>query len=298
MKLRSVCWISLLALACSATSGPEVPPGAVGPGSGSGSGTGGRQNIDTAAGGTDIVVEDPPEEDCDNVLPVVVRDFSSTHPDFERQDTSGDEVRRQLLAAQIGPDRKPVFADAIGCPWEPTTPLGCVDYNWLTVTSLTTAENFDQWYRDDPSVNYTFDKELVLTETPPGSGIYVYDDSSFFPLDVSEGWGESSQAAGVQRNFHFTTELHLQFTYLAGQKFTFRGDDDLWIFVNGWLALDLGGMHRPSEGTIDFDAQAAELGITRNAAYSMDIFHAERHTAESNFRIETNISCFVPVEIR
>ena len=80
----------------------------------------------------------------------------------------------------------------------------------------------------------------------------------------------------------------------AGQKFTFRGDDDLWIFVNSKLALDVGGQHQALQGTIDFDAQSAALGITAGGVYSMDIFHAERQTTDSNFRIETNISCFEP----
>jgi fibro-slime domain-containing protein len=87
------------------------------------------------------------------------------------------------------------------------------------------------------------------------------------------------------------------FTYQAGQVFTFRGDDDLWIFVNGKLALDVGGLHQALEGTLAFDAKAAELGISAGGRYQMDIFHAERQTAESNFRIETNISCFEPVDI-
>jgi fibro-slime domain-containing protein len=288
--------LPLLVLGCSAGGEPEGPPSAT---NGGGNGSGGRQTVETGTGGADIIAPLPEftEEDCDNILPVMYRDFSSSHPDFERTDTSGDEVRRQLVAPAIGTDRKPVFLGATGCPWEPTTPLGCVDYNWLTVTSLTTAENFDQWYRNVDGVNHPFEKELVLTEDPPGSGTYVYDDQSFFPLDASEGFGESFQAAGVNQNFHFTTEVHLQFTYLAGQKFSFYGDDDLWIFINGKLALDLGGMHRKAEGTIDFDAQAGDLGISPNGHYAMDIFHAERHTAESTFRIETNISCFVPVEI-
>jgi fibro-slime domain-containing protein len=68
----------------------------------------------------------------------------------------------------------------------------------------------------------------------------------------------------------------------------------LWIFVNGKLALDLGSMHSPVQGTIDFDAQAAALGITPGQTYAMDVFQAERHTTGSNFRFETNISCFIP----
>ncbi len=84
----------------------------------------------------------------------------------------------------------------------------------------------------------------------------------------------------------------MSFTYEQGQTFTFRGDDDLWVFVNKKLALDLGGVHEPMQGTINFDSQAATLGIAPGNKYDMDIFHAERQTLESNFHVETNIECF------
>ena len=84
----------------------------------------------------------------------------------------------------------------------------------------------------------------------------------------------------------------------AKQVFTFRGDDDLWIFVNGKLALDEGGAHQALQGSIDFDAQAAALGISAGGQYQMDIFQAERQTTESNFRIETNIRCFQPAPVK
>ena len=123
----------------------------------------------------------------------------------------------------------------------------------------------------------------------------MFDSNAFFPLAVGEGFGESP--AGSGQNFLFTTEIHVQFEYIGGQVFTFRGDDDLWIFVNDQLALDLGGMHNPFEGVIDFDAMATELDISPGGVYNMDIFHAERHTSASNFRVETNIRCFVPIII-
>jgi fibro-slime domain-containing protein len=44
------------------------------------------------------------------------------------------------------------------------------------------------------------------------------------------------------------------------------------------------------------DALAGQLGITVGQTYPMDIFHAERHTSESNFRIQTTIECFTPIE--
>jgi len=167
----------------------------------------------------------------------------------------------------------------------------CAPWTITPITySIKDGSSFAQWYTTVAGVNMEVPGELTLTETPPGSGVSVYDSTSFFPIDM-KGFGNTP---GQSHNYAFTTEIHLRFTYQAKQKFTFRGDDDLWIFVNGKLALDVGGQHQALEGTIDFDLQAAALGITVGSGYPMDIFHAERQTTDSNFHIETNIRCFEP----
>jgi fibro-slime domain-containing protein len=56
-------------------------------------------------------------------------------------------------------------------------------------------------------------------------------------------------------------------------------------------------MHMPISATIDFDAQAADLGIQPGGTYQMDIFHAERHTDFSTFRIETTIQCVTVIVV-
>ncbi|MFC1642849.1 fibro-slime domain-containing protein [Myxococcota bacterium] len=241
----------------------------------------------------EVSAGDLPEE-CDNILPVVYRDFAHTHPDFE-MDYRGDVVRRQLVAPDLGADRKPVFLSQTGCPWDEASPIACANWNTSTPV-LSTVDAFNQWYRDAPDVNHRIEKELVLEDQ--GTGQYVYSSDAFFPLDPTEGWGLTPPDHPMGQNFLFTTEIHLRFRYVRGQKFSFFGDDDLWIFVNGRLALDLGSTHSKALGTIDFDAQAVDLGISAGSSYSMDIFHAERHTDGSNFRIETNISCFEPVVVR
>ncbi len=235
------------------------------------------------------------EGDCDSILEVTYRDFNEQHPDFEGP-FSGDEVRLTLLEPELDVEGKPVFRDSIGCPWSQTDPTQCGDWT-PTQKVIESKQTFDQWYHTVDGVNMEFQKELALTETRPGSGVYVYETNEFFPLSPQEGFGPTP-ANGQGRNFLFTTEIHLTFTYVAGQTFGFRGDDDLWIFINDKLALDLGSMHNPAEGVIDFDAQAAALEIVPGRVYRMDVFHAERHTQVSSFRIETNIGCFKPAPPR
>jgi fibro-slime domain-containing protein len=156
---------------------------------------------------------------------------------------------------------------------------------------VTSAATFAEWYNDIPGTNQSFEYEFELL--PEGSGRYVFESSAFFPID-GLGFGDegSRDMMGGLHNFHFTTEIHTRFQYRGGESFTFVGDDDLWLFINGRLAIDLGGLHARETASVNLDAQAAELGITPGETYTMDIFHAERHTFDSNFRIETSIECF------
>lgn len=61
------------------------------------------------------------------------------------------------------------------------------------------------------------------------------------------------------------------------------------MFINDRLAIDLGGLHPSQSDEVSLDEAAGALGITRGGVYPLDLFHAERHTSESNFRIDTNL---------
>src|SRR3954467_738451 len=62
-----------------------------------------------------------PTDECDGKLPVVYRDFSQAHPDFE-MNFRGDVVRRQLIQPTLGSDGKPVYKSSVGCPAQQGTP--------------------------------------------------------------------------------------------------------------------------------------------------------------------------------
>jgi len=203
-------------------------------------------------------------DSCATSLPVTIRDFTFDHPDFEHY--IGNSAATGLVQFALGADQKPIYAPAAG-------------------TSVTTGPaEFAQWYNDAP-INKAIAKGLVLTLQ---GGMATYDNQAFFPID-GLGWGNG----GLNHNFAFTTELHTSFEYRGNEVFTFTGDDDFWLFINGRLAIDLGGVHTALSATVDLDSSASDLGLTVGSVYHLDIFHAERHTSQSTFRVSTSIKCFL-----
>ncbi|HSC86086.1 MAG TPA: fibro-slime domain-containing protein [Polyangiaceae bacterium] len=199
---------------------------------------------------------------CANVLRVVVRDMSSDHPDFGQ----GAESTPNIVTDTLGEDRKPVFK-------------GPAD----TVQS---ADSFNEWYNSVDGVNVPHLVDLWLE---PVGETFIFDSASFFPLNSLGTTGDDDQKYHDGNRFLFTTELHTQFEYMGGETFTFRGDDDVFVYIDGKLAVNLGGIHGPEQGSVDLDTFAAANGLEIGKVYQFDLFQAERKPTGSNFRVETTL---------
>jgi fibro-slime domain-containing protein len=226
---------------------------------------------------------------CEGVgktLKGVLRDFKpDTHPDFEPQlGTKG--------AAAVNAQDPGIVKNTI----EPTAlkPM----YAGGTNGTITTygPSSFASWFRDTPNVNLSVDYTLEFTG-PDANGVYTYDaPGGFLPIDDGPNCPAMPQTPCLlgntvlmgqpyPHNYSMTFELHVNFVYKPGMKFTFSGDDDVWVFINDQLVIDLGGIHEELTGTVDLDTR----GLTPSTTYRLDFFWAERHLTKSNFRIDTSL---------
>ena len=215
---------------------------------------------DAGSSGTDT------SKSCGTTILAVIRDFQADGKNFEAP-IIGDD--RGLVKPDLGADRKPVFA-----PSGPTA-------------TVADPAQFDSWYRNVDGLNKPYKFEIWFA---PNKGVTSFQSTAFFPLDGMGFGNDGTGLDGKQHNFHFTTEIHTQFKYGGGEVFNFTGDDDVWVFINNKLAIDLGGVHPAEDASIDIDSQADALGLKIGKVYPFDMFQTERHTNESNFRADTTLN--------
>jgi fibro-slime domain-containing protein len=230
------------------------------------------------------------------------------NPDFEY---SADIVAKGMIQDTLTLDRKPIFKQnlcynlhldqwfrASDTTSSDTTTKFLFDktaeqWKWTNLTSYNGTPN--EWVSPAYSVldsmrNIIIYDSLLFTAVSGQDGVFQYSNKAFFPIN-GRGFGNQpdNTPETIGKNYGFAMEIHRDFDYLGGEFFKFEGDDDLWVFINGTLALDIGGIHGATVGQFYLDSLAAALKLTKGNKYPIDIFYAERHIVDSDILITTNI---------
>ncbi|GAM23199.1 hypothetical protein SAMD00019534_063740 [Acytostelium subglobosum LB1] len=198
------------------------------------------------------------------------------NPDFE-YDLTGGKVVPGLVSDNIQKTGVPQF---IGKPGD---------------GAITNANTFAQWFVNTPNVNIQMDYNLTLTRNQTDKTKYYFLDDYFFPID-NKGWDAYTNNFGAPlykrysngttfHNFHFCLHVSAAFHFQGTELFSFAGDDDVWVYINKSLVVDLGGIHQMSYKTVNF----SEMGIQKGDLCDFDFFYCERHTVNSECEIVTEL---------
>ena len=259
---------------------------------------------------------------------VIYRDFDGSHSDFESECAGNGATEGLVESELVGKKPRATGSDMCTSGFD----------DWYNDTDESTSFPSELLLYDDGEGNFTnrYGKQgeawYTNVGTYDGNDCTVapycgpFDGSPFFfPVDGIDGargdaisiaevattlYGldgglyseEQLTGEGPLHNFSFTSEVTHWFPYdeTTNATLKFSGDDDVWVFINNRLALDLGGLHSAISGEVTVrgdeesfvNGTSAAHGMIPGNLYPIKIFHAERHTTGSTFRL--TLSGFTP----
>lgn len=151
--------------------------------------------------------------------------------------------------------------------------------------NVTSSSSFDDWFNDALGTNLSMSYSITLVLN--NNGVYEFMDNAFYPIDDALFGNE-----GYLHNGNFTFETNFSFIYNAcnSQFFEVSGADDVYLFINGSLVIDLGGVLNAQQQTVDFD----RLGLTDGNTYQARFFYANRHSTGADLNLRTNVEMIMP----
>ncbi|MCD7745644.1 MAG: fibro-slime domain-containing protein [Lachnospiraceae bacterium] len=153
---------------------------------------------------------------------------------------------------------------------------------------------------------YVYDKTMNLGGVGEG-GFLPYNDYTGSAYNTDDGFVNYWFGVNVELDFYLPNDAGANngdANKVNGNDmvFEFSGDDDIWIYIDGKLVLDMGGIHSRTEGKINFstgevtiaEGTSYEIKISEDftcsaGAHTMTIYYMERGASASNMKITFNI---------
>lgn len=243
-----------------------------------------------------------------------------TAPFFDKDFLSGKNSKNTVLGKVYENVTFPFVKKAMTS--SSRTSGGTVDY-WCFGSADQSLANKNLQLQYDKTDEYFL--QSTDTEVKGRTADRVTSNGNYFPLNSSDQSGDASKL-----NYGFGQKFDLKFRLTSDGKvvdsennkvpieFNFSGDDDIWVFIDGQLVLDVGGDHDVVEGTIDFANKKAkvnrvkkntsnnggEAGVIKDVVkkfpdilngadyftkeHTLTMFYMERGLWESNMKITFN----------
>ncbi len=230
---------------------------------------------------------------CEPILEATIRDFNDRHPDFEPLQTE-DCLMMQCWGETLG-----IVKPILGSDKKPELSSAGAFVDKGGYRQVTSPQSFSQWFRDVSGVNMK--TTHTFATAPRSKTLYGFGAENFFPIDnmlmgntdlIERPIDDAALTmADAAHNQLMTIELHAEFIYQGnkGEIVIAESDDDLWLFINGKLAIDNGGVHPLMLGSVSLDNAAEMLGLEPGKTYAFDLFYADRKLYGTTLRVGTNL---------
>ena len=190
-----------------------------------------------------------------------------TAPFFDKDFLSGKNSKNTVLGKVYENVTFPFVKKAMTS--SSRTSDGTVDY-WCFDSADQSLANKNLQLQYDTTDEYFLQStdEEVKGRTTDG----VTSNGNYFPLNSSKQSGDASELNyGFGQKFDLKFRLTSDGTVVDSEnkkvpiEFNFSGDDDVWVFIDGKLVLDVGGDHDVVEGTINFANKKATVNRVKNS---------------------------------